>query len=64
MRYEATPQPLEKRITVEDFSFPSAYIGAAMIALDAFAHGGEDTDFGDETEERKRIKKNKPFSPY
>jgi cholesterol oxidase len=64
VRYEATPQPLEKRITVEDFSFPSAYIGAAMIALDAFARGGEDTDFGDETEERKRVKKNNPFNHY
>ncbi len=64
VRYEGTPQPLEKRITVEDFSFPSAYVGLTMTALGLFASGGEDTDVGDETEEFKRVLKNHPFSPY
>jgi cholesterol oxidase len=64
VRYNSSHTPLEKRLTVEDFSFPSAYVGAAMLALDVFARGGEDTDFGDEKAERDRINKNRPFSPY
>ncbi|MGH9767890.1 MAG: GMC family oxidoreductase N-terminal domain-containing protein [Blastocatellia bacterium] len=64
VRYNSSHTALEKRLTIEDFSFPSAYIGAAMVALDAFAHGGEDTDFGDEKAERQRVKKNNPLSPY
>ncbi|HMV86017.1 MAG TPA: GMC family oxidoreductase [Blastocatellia bacterium] len=58
--------PLEKRITVEDFSFPSAYVGAAMIALDSLVNlgGGQDQDLGDEQAERDRVKKNNPLSPY
>ena len=37
VRYGGTNSnlPLEKRILVEDFSFPSAYVSAAMIALGA-----------------------------
>ncbi|MDQ3011892.1 MAG: GMC family oxidoreductase N-terminal domain-containing protein, partial [Acidobacteriota bacterium] len=48
VRYGASGSslPLEKRLLVEDFSFPSAYIGAAMIALDGLVGlgGGRDTD--------------------
>jgi cholesterol oxidase len=62
--YNSSHTALEKRLTIEDFSFPSAYVGAAMVALDAFAHGGEDTDFGDEKTERERRRKNNPFNPY
>ncbi len=64
IRYGGAGTPLEKRITVEDFSFPSSYVSAAMIALDAFAKGGEDTDFGDEQQELQRRLRNNPFSPF
>jgi hypothetical protein len=64
VRYNQSQTSLEKRLTIQDFSIPSAYVGAAMVALDAFAHGGEDTDFGDEKAERERRKKNNPSSPY
>lgn len=58
--------PLEKRILVEDFSFPSAYLRATMLGLDAaFALGlTEDTDFGDEKKESNRRQKNNPFDLY
>ena len=56
--------PLEKRILVEDFSFPSSYLGLAMGALKLFGQAGEDTDKGDETQERRRIRKDNPFAPY
>lgn len=58
--------PLEKRILVEDFSFPSAYLKAAMLGFDA-AHAfrlTEDTDFGDEEQERKRREANDQFNVY
>lgn len=68
VRYGGTNSnlPLEKRILVEDFSFPSAYVSAAMIALDSLVGlgGGQDTDQGDEKAERERVKKNNPFDPY
>ncbi len=64
VRYDGSQVALEKRLTIEDCSFPSAYIGAAMVALDAFSKGGEDTDFGDEKAERERRRKNNPFNPY
>ncbi|HEX8186043.1 MAG TPA: GMC family oxidoreductase, partial [Blastocatellia bacterium] len=52
IRYNGSA-PLEKRITVEDLSFPSAYVRGAKIAFAAIR--GEDTDIGDEEAERKRI---------
>ncbi len=64
VRYNASTTALEKRLTVQDFSFPSAYVETAMLALDLFAQGGEDTDFGDEKAESERRKKNNPFSPF
>lgn len=45
--------PLENRITVEDLSFPSAYVLGAKAAFAAIR--GEDTDVGDEESERRRI---------
>jgi cholesterol oxidase len=45
--------PLDKRITVEDLSFPSAYVLSAKAAFAAIR--GEDTDVGDEQSERRRI---------
>jgi cholesterol oxidase len=45
--------PLGRRITVEDLSFPSAYVLGAKAAFAAIR--GEDTDIGDEQAERRRI---------
>ncbi len=45
--------PLEQRISVEDFSFPSAYVLGAKMAFAALH--GEDTDVGDEAAKRQRI---------
>lgn len=58
--------PLDKRILVEDFSFPSAYVSGAMLAFDAAAALGlaQDTDFGDEKQERARRDHNRPTDPY
>lgn len=58
--------PLEKRLLVEDFSFPSAYVSAAMAAFDLTAQLGlaQDTDFGDEQQERIRRDHNRPNDPY
>src|SRR5262245_56930343 len=61
VRYNRLNLPLEKRLIVEYFSFPSAYVSAAMTALDLFAQAGEDTDFGDEKSERERVMKDNPF---
>jgi cholesterol oxidase len=54
--------PFEKRITVEDLSFPKAYVRAAMVAFGAI--GGEDTDVGDEKEELARRRLDNPSNPY
>ncbi|MFN0110569.1 MAG: GMC family oxidoreductase N-terminal domain-containing protein [Blastocatellia bacterium] len=56
--------PLEKRILVEDFSFPSSYLSLVMGALKLFGRTGEDTDKGDETQELRRIRNDNPFKPY
>ncbi|MEW6735950.1 MAG: GMC family oxidoreductase [Acidobacteriota bacterium] len=53
---------LDKRITVEDFSFPKAYVRAAMTVFGAL--GGEDTDVGDEEKERRRQERTNIFEPY
>jgi len=44
---------LENRFTIEDLSFPSAYVEAAKAAFPFFQR--EDTDAGDEAAERARI---------
>ncbi|MGH9470003.1 MAG: GMC family oxidoreductase N-terminal domain-containing protein, partial [Terriglobia bacterium] len=54
--------PLGQRIAVEDLSFPSAYVSAAMIALGAL--GGELTVAGHESEEKARRALDNPFAPY
>ncbi len=51
LRYE-TANPAH-RFTIEDLSFPSAYVGAARAAFPFFQR--EDTDTGDEAAERQRI---------
>jgi cholesterol oxidase len=52
----------DKRITIEDFSFPRAYVGAAMTAFSLI--GGSDTDLGDEPEEAARRLLDNPLDPY
>ncbi len=52
LRYNAAA-PAEQRFTVEDLAFPSAYVDAARMVFAALR--GEDTDSGDEAEERRRI---------
>ena len=55
--------PLQQRISVEDFSFPSAYILGAKMAFAALH--GEDTDVGDEAAKRQRIFADfNPLRPY
>ncbi|MGH9326809.1 MAG: GMC oxidoreductase [Terriglobia bacterium] len=54
--------PLGRRMAVEDLSFPSAYVSAAMVALGAM--GGEPTVVGQESEEKARLAKDNPFEPY
>jgi choline dehydrogenase-like flavoprotein len=54
--------PVGRRMTVEDLSFPTAYIGAAMTAFGAL--GGEPTIVGHESEEKARLAKDNPFEPY
>ncbi len=54
--------PLGRRMMVEDLSGPSAYLGAAMVALGAM--GGEPTETGHESEEKARLAKDNPFDPY
>ncbi len=45
--------PLQQRIAVEDFSFPSAYVNAAKLVFAAIR--GDDTRIGDEDEQRRRV---------
>ncbi|MCC6861599.1 MAG: GMC family oxidoreductase [Bryobacterales bacterium] len=58
VRYNGAAPP-EKRITVEDFSFPSAYITAAKSVFAALR--GEDTVLGNEAEQERRIRRD--FEP-
>jgi cholesterol oxidase len=53
---------LHERITVEDLSFPKAFVSSVMIALGAMA--GEDTDVGDKRDELARRLRNNPLAPY
>ncbi len=45
--------PAAERITIEDLSFPSLYVNAARAAFAVLR--GEDSDTGDEAQERRRI---------
>ncbi|HEV2495479.1 MAG TPA: GMC family oxidoreductase [Terriglobia bacterium] len=54
--------PLNQRMTVEDLSFPSAYVSAAMTAFGAM--GGEPTEVGHESEEEARRALDNPLDPY
>ncbi len=58
--------PLEQRIAVEDFSFPGAYVGSAMLAFGSVAAlgGAEDMDVGDEKEEFERRRRDNVFDVY
>lgn len=52
----------DRRITVEDLSFPKAFVSAAMVAFGAI--GGVDTDVGDEKDELARRLLDNPLAPY
>jgi cholesterol oxidase len=54
--------PLTQRMTVEDLSFPTAYVSAAMVAIGAM--GGEPTEVGHEAEEKVRLAADNPLDPY
>jgi cholesterol oxidase len=54
--------PFDRRITIEDLSFPKAYVSATMVAFGAI--GGEDTDLGDEKDELARRLRDNPLAPY
>jgi cholesterol oxidase len=54
--------PLGQRFTVEDLSFPKAFLGALMVTFGAL--GGEPTETGFEPEEKARRALDNPFDPY
>ena len=55
-------QQIDKRFTIEDLSFPGAYVDAARAAFALFQ--AQDTDTGDEDEELKRKGRDLvPFTP-
>ena len=54
--------PVGRRFTVEDLSFPSAFVGAFMVAFGAL--GGEPTEVGDESDEKARLLRDNPLAPY
>ncbi len=58
--------PLSQRILVEDFSFPKAYVAGARFAFDAASVLGlaQDTDTGDEAQERARRERPPLPDPY
>ncbi len=61
LRYNGS-RDVDLRFTIEDLSFPSAYVAAAKAAFAALR--GEDTDAGDELEERGRVLRDlNPFNP-
>ncbi|MCP5109864.1 MAG: hypothetical protein GY953_03420, partial [bacterium] len=61
LRYNGGMQ-IDKRFTIEDLSFPGAYVDAARAAFALFR--GQDTDAGDEAEERQRkLRDLVPFEP-
>jgi cholesterol oxidase len=53
---------VEDRFTIEDLSFPRAYVAAAKLAFGTLR--GQDTDTGDEIEEQRRVLRDfNPFTP-
>ena len=55
--------PIEGRLTIEDLSFPSAYVSAAKLAFGVLR--GEDSDTGDEREKQRRLLRDfDPFTPH
>jgi hypothetical protein len=54
--------PINQRMTIEDLSFPSAYVSAAMVAFGAM--GGQATEVGHESEEAARRARDNPLDPY
>lgn len=53
---------VDERFTIEDLSFPSAYVSAAKLAFGALR--GADSDTGDEWEEQRRVLRDfNPFTP-
>ncbi|MGH9359336.1 MAG: GMC family oxidoreductase, partial [Terriglobia bacterium] len=54
--------PLSRRMVVEDLTFPSAYVSAAMVALGVM--GGEPAETKYESEEKVRLARDNPFDPY
>ncbi len=61
IRYDGGIPP-DKRITVEDLSFPKAFVSAAMVAFGALA--GQETVAGHEKEELARRLRDNPLAPY
>jgi hypothetical protein len=61
IRYDPS-LPFERRITVEDLSFPKAYVSAAMVAFGAI--GGVATGVGGEKEGAARRQLDNPSNPY
>jgi cholesterol oxidase len=61
LRYHAQAA-VDERFTIEDLSFPSAYVSAAKLAFGVLR--GEDSDTGDEWEEQRRLLRDfNPFTP-
>jgi choline dehydrogenase-like flavoprotein len=54
--------PVGRRFTVEDLSYPSAFLGLFMTAFGAL--GGQPTEVGNESAEAARLARDNPFTPY
>jgi len=54
--------PVGRRFTVEDLSYPAAFVGAFMTAFGAL--GGEPTEVADASAEAARLARDNPFAPY
>jgi cholesterol oxidase len=51
--------PLLQRFSIEDLSFPSAFVTAARLLFPAVGDRGEDTDAGDSAAEKARVDKDR-----
>ena len=54
--------PVERRFTVEDLSYPTAFVGLFMTAFGAL--GGQPTEAGNESTEAARLARDNPLAPY